>query len=357
MSNLSLAAFALPARAIADGRTSFSVAFEAPEGCPSKQEFVTEIRRRSKKAAPVGPTESPDVVVSVKIDPKKRPFVGRLALTAGTSFKERTVTDRRCADVVSAIALVTALAIDPEAETRPLAALPEPPPPPPPVPSGPPAPPPVPPQGPIPSRVWASPLPVEPLGFDGIAPPLPAWVVRPPPERATWGLEISAAAATSMGLYDEPLLGVQALVGLRRTLSPALSFDLGFRYLTQPSGTAVDDLDTIVSLAAGELRFCGPAWAPVTALRLAPCASFEAGAAMVTLTNRRDATAGGAGAWVALGLGGRGQWLWTRGLGLQAEIDLTVPATQPEFRSGGTTVAEGRPAAFDATLGLFLQWP
>jgi hypothetical protein len=336
VSNLSLAAFALPARAIADGRTSFSVAFEAPEGGPSKQEFVTEIRRRSKKAAPVGPTESPDVVVSVKIDPKKRPFVGRLALTAGTSFKERTVTDRRCADVVSAIALVTALAIEP---------------------SGPPAPPPVPPQGPIPSRVWASPLPVEPLGFDGIAPPLPAWVVRPPPERATWGLEISAAAATSVGLYDEPLLGVQALVGLRRTLSPALSFDLGFRYLTQPSGTAVDDLDTIVSLAAGELRFCGPAWAPVTALRLAPCASFEAGAAMVTLTNRRDATAGGAGAWVALGLGGRGQWLWTRGLGLQAEIDLTVPATQPEFRSGGTTVAEGRPAAFDATLGLFLQWP
>jgi hypothetical protein len=359
VSNLGLVAagLVLPTRALAEGRTSFSVAFEAPESCPSKQEFVAEIRRRSRKAAPVGPAETPDVVVSVKIDPKRRPFVGRLALTSGASFKERTVTDRSCAAVVSAIALVTALAIDPEAETRPLASLPDPPSPLPPPPAPPSTPSPPAPTGPVLARVWAAPLPTDPLGISWIAPPLPAWVVRPAPTRRRWGLELGAAAASSVGLYDEPLFGVQVFAGLRRSRSPALSLDLGFRYLTQPSPTTVAELDAVASLAAGELRFCGPGWVPVAALRLFPCASIEAGAALLTLTNLRDDTASAAGPWVALGLGGRGQWVWVPGLGLQAEIDLTLPATQPEFRNGGRTVLEGRPATFDAALGIFVNLP
>jgi hypothetical protein len=359
VSNLALAATSvlLPERALAQGRTTFGVAFEAPEGCPTKREFVDEVLRRSKKAAPVGPAELPDVAVSVKIDPKKRPFVGRLALTTGTSFKERTVTDRRCADVVSAIALVTALAIDPEAETRPLASLPEPAPPEPPAPSPPLPAPPSTPMGPVASRVWATPLPAEPLGLAWVAPPLPAWVVRPPPARSLWGLELGAAAAMSVGLYEQPLVGVQLFAGLRRPQSPSFGLDLGFRYVLQPAPTTVTQLDAAMALAAGELRFCGPGWAPVKPLRFFPCATFEAGAALVTLTNPRDATASGAGPWVALGVGGRAQWLWTPGLGLQAELDLTLPATQPEFRNGGQTVVEGGPAAFDAALGLFLNVP
>jgi hypothetical protein len=350
----------LPSGARAEGRTSFSVTFDAPESCPSKRDFVSEIQRRSKKAVPVGPAESPAVVVSVRIDPKKRPFVGRLELTAGVSFKERTVTDRRCADVVSAIALVTALAIDPEAETRPLASLPDAPPAPP-LPPGPPmtsGPDPVaPPMGPVPSRVWVAPVATGPLGVEWLAPPLPAWIVRPPPVRDRWGFEASAAAALSIGLYDQPLVGVRILSGLRHATSPSFNIDLGFNYLVQTGQLRAFGLDAGLSLATGELRMCGPDWIPTIPLRLSPCASFEAGAMLVTLTNSANATTNGVGPFVALGVGGRGQWLWTRGLGLQAEIDLTLPATQPEFRNGGRTVVDGRPVAFDAALGVFLNLP
>jgi hypothetical protein len=93
--------------------------YAAPEGCPSADEFTKQVLERTDSA-------------TLSRDPRVRTFVvvierndegvrGELAIREadGTSSLSRTLSGSHCAEVAMALALATALAIDPQASFAP----------------------------------------------------------------------------------------------------------------------------------------------------------------------------------------------------------------------------------------------
>ena len=112
------------------------VRFEAPEGCPDEAAFLDQVRARTAKARVAAAGEKARTF-SVRLTQEGRSIRGRLAIEESadpTGLRE--VTGERCAEVVSALALITALAVDPQALTAAPARLPAPPPAPPAPPPG-----------------------------------------------------------------------------------------------------------------------------------------------------------------------------------------------------------------------------
>ena len=126
------------------GRT-IRIEYAAPSQCPDQASFLDEVRERTTRWHPeTGPAPVRRFVIEVT--PREGGMRGRLALTdiAGVSAV-REVDGATCSDVVEALALMTALAIDPHASIAPIRKAPPPPPPaelPPPPPPAPPRPPP-----------------------------------------------------------------------------------------------------------------------------------------------------------------------------------------------------------------------
>ena len=93
--------------------------YEAEAGCPDAAEFGGEVRGRASRARLADPGERARTF-TVRITRAGRTFRGPLEVreTAGDS-SARDVSGASCAEVASALALVTALAIDPQAATAP----------------------------------------------------------------------------------------------------------------------------------------------------------------------------------------------------------------------------------------------
>jgi hypothetical protein len=346
-----------PSQPAATVPTVFSVSFAGPKNCPDRAEFVSEIQRRSRIAVPVGPGQQPEVVANVTLAQDGTGFRGHLELTTGTKFKERKLKSDTCAEVVSALALVTALAIDPNAETRPIESLPAPQPPPlnPPV-----LPPPTPDSGPIgPAR------PVDSRVLSQTSSrveelwslPLPAWVVRPAPKPRSLHAAFSLQADLLAGLTSEPLAGVHLSGGLAESRGLLWSLSLGFSYTTTVAPLQTLGLEADTELLRGDVELCLPGWSPVQSLRFFPCVGFGAGALQATFLNvSSEATTSGAGAWAGLGVGGRGVWLFSPQLGLDLGLGLQAPLASAEFTNNSRLIVASGPAAFEAQLGLVTEF-
>jgi len=90
------------------------VRYEADAGCPTRGRFVEEILARTRKATVVGPEEARRIFV-VTVRATGTGFVGRLEIKSGSdSAAPREISGPTCAAVTSALALVAALAIDPD---------------------------------------------------------------------------------------------------------------------------------------------------------------------------------------------------------------------------------------------------
>lgn len=91
--------------------------YVAPSPCPTAGAFRTELAARRVRVRVVT-TEAPRTLL-VNIEARAGRFVGRLVLRelAG-SETERTVTGETCAEVVSSLAFVAAMALDPAAAGR-----------------------------------------------------------------------------------------------------------------------------------------------------------------------------------------------------------------------------------------------
>ncbi len=110
--------FALSAHA--DERSSAVVLYEADPACPSRREFEAAVVARTERAQFVDPDETTARIFRLRVE-RATPngFVGRLDTTdAKDAAVDRTIAGATCADVVFALALVTALAIDPAAPVR-----------------------------------------------------------------------------------------------------------------------------------------------------------------------------------------------------------------------------------------------
>lgn len=157
-----------PARAEGDDepREPVSVTVTAPQGCTSEASFVKEVFARTQRARVVDANEA-ERRFDVVLDAQRGAFRGTLTIEAKDGSKrQRVLMGRGCTALASALALVTALTIDPQASTRPAAELlPAPPPPPAPEPR-------LPPPDAVPEPPEA--LATEPMRVPiAVAPPLP----------------------------------------------------------------------------------------------------------------------------------------------------------------------------------------
>ncbi len=193
-----LAVLAAAALAAAPARAEpppLRVDYEAAPGCPGAAIFLEEIQWRTSLARVAGPEEAA-LPVNARIVRRGAVSRGRLVLGVGKDAITREVEGAPCDEVVSALALITALAVDPRARTAPKA------PPPPPPPDLPPLPPPPPPPAPpLAAHVTALPPPAI------IGAPLPAVLEgpAPAPNRPRWSL--GARVSTALSVTRRPLLG------------------------------------------------------------------------------------------------------------------------------------------------------
>src|SRR4029079_13810408 len=102
--------------ASADETEAVELSYAAPLACPDRASFASEVRARSRK------------VLFAEGDADRR-FVVRVSLFAGhfsgelsivdqhRDASERRIDGEKCDEVVSALALISALAVDPQAST------------------------------------------------------------------------------------------------------------------------------------------------------------------------------------------------------------------------------------------------
>lgn len=111
-----LAIGARPAASQDAARTLPDILYSAPALCPSPQDFAQRVSE-----ATGGDPGSPGTRYEVLVEPREAGFRGRLRVVeAGNgSGSERSVTGANCDEVVRALALMTALAIAPEAALQP----------------------------------------------------------------------------------------------------------------------------------------------------------------------------------------------------------------------------------------------
>jgi hypothetical protein len=184
--------------------------------CPDEARFVLELTARTQKVAVVSSGERRLLRVEIARAAGSK-VRGTLTLSADGKSATREVVGQSCPEVVSALALVAALAIDPHASTKPAPDLAQPAPPDP-APVPPPAPPPDPPPPPPPP---ASPPP---------PPPPPARA--PPPEAPPSRFVLSAALRGGMRAGTLPNLApelggtVEGVWARRSILSPSLRLDV-----------------------------------------------------------------------------------------------------------------------------------
>lgn len=252
-----------------------SLDYETIAGCPAARAFSDEVRARTHKAVFSRSARGRRFVV--RLERTDDTIVGRLEIVEPEGeTSERRIDGEQCADVVSALALAAALAIDPEASTAPRADLPSPQPAPAARPSAPPPP-------------TRAPPRVEPGARWALAVGLSAGAVRGP------ATETLFAAGPSVEVFRD---GTGWRPALRVTLLGAQTGLIG------PSA----ELATF-RWAAARTELCPHRLGVGSALALRACALADAG----VLYARGDAAeepGSATRAWLALGLG----------LGLDVEV-------------------------------------
>jgi hypothetical protein len=93
------------------------VEYIAPAGCPPAEVFREQVAART----PVFREHAADYAVRVEIVGEPGGVLGRASLVLAGHAAERELRAARCEEVVEALALVVAILIDPNADTRPIA--------------------------------------------------------------------------------------------------------------------------------------------------------------------------------------------------------------------------------------------
>jgi hypothetical protein len=161
-----LLCLATPARA---DKETIALEYAASTGCPDRKQFVERVRTFTTKAEIVSDDGAPRRKFGVQVERSGNVVRGDLTIDDRGAKTTRHVSGATCDEVISALALATAIAVDPDAlggaapdEQQPKPAVTEPPSAPPPtplkraVPPGRPAPP------PLPRRMLPRPQPAPP---------------------------------------------------------------------------------------------------------------------------------------------------------------------------------------------------
>ena len=304
-----------------------TVEYSAPGNCPTESDFEARVQSRTALARFADDRDAQAVHVVGK--PMGVTYAGHLSIVGRSGrVSERDVEDTLCADVVDALALVTALAVDPRA-TLSLAAPPE-------APSaaG------VPPLGAsAPEVVTVIPLiaplpaPTDPLV------PAPAQAASSPtdPDQSSAplaprrGAHIGAAFVTMAGIAPDTLAGGGGFGELEsrslRWLAPS-----GRLTVFAAENGALASRTASFLLVAGRLDFC-PVRVGSREVSLRPCAATDIGAVSAQGINAAPGRGvrGGEAGWDAAALL---RARWTPGKGrffVEAEGGIFVPLNRSSF--------------------------
>lgn len=231
------------------------VEYGAPAGCSSRAAFVAELEARTRRVRVVDTTE-PIASIAVELGDRTTGIVGQLRLREPDGTETlRAVAGKSCEEVVSALALIAAVLVDPDAATHA-------------------APPPTAP---------ATPAPPAPAGSAPVPAPRaeePAWRLLP---SFGAGLSVTSTVAPDPSFAPSLELGLHAERGAHHGPFLLLSFER-FASSSVSTDAGVADFSTWL----GRLSLCPLRWPPTSSLSVAPCAAFEAGSLHVDVANTLD---------------------------------------------------------------------
>lgn len=298
------------------------VEFHAPSGCPGAASFFDQVRARTAKVRAAAPGEQARTFTITVVEDARK-VRGRLTIEDPPAPPaSREVSGEQCSEIVSALALITALAVDPRASTAPPASLPAPPPAPPPPRASSSAPPPEA-TGPHPGAPYAPSL--SPMALP--LPALPALPLPPPTWRFTLGVDLGGVSAVSPSLAPTIAWFIDAELQRPSIFSPTirasiLRADSGF--LGRPPVRAR------FQWLAGRVEGCPIRFSPRATVGMWPCALLDAGAIEASGQGRvmgEDKIR----PWIAPGLLGRVQWDIFGPALIEAEGGATFPLVRDTF--------------------------
>jgi len=336
---------ARPARASDERSVRFELS--GPSGCADDARLASEVRARTSRVRDAAPGESPDLTLRVRIDVAHGAASGELVLTdAQGASTRRALSGESCEAVVSGLALVAALAIDPSASTAAVphvkaavpSAPPAPPPPPPPVPPLMPEPAPIPPPIAAPVAEHLKPSPAE-LPPDTPTEESPE-TARPRRRwRSTLGLDLGLLGVGSPGVVGTGSLFADVALESAGILAP--SFRVSVRRSLELTQTAASNESATLAWTFGRAEACPLRLAIGSAVDLRPCAFFDGGALYASGSAPVNASSQ-LRPWAAAGTLARLEWAkkdvapgWD--VVLAAETGLVFPITRERFNFGPTT--------------------
>jgi len=302
------ACFAPAAQAAPPGQP-FRLEYWAHGQCPDAIEFARQIQTRAPRLRPAERDE-PALGFYAELDARGGSATGRLTARSpdGREVK-REVRGATCDDVVTALALIAALAVDP---SQPVEA---------------------PPANESGVRRKAPRTPDEPMD-EPIFDPLSEPIVKDPAERWTFG--IGGGLGFDSSIAPNPGSGLSVVFEAE---APGGSAARPFYSLSANRAAAASPETSAGNAAFTWLAFrltgCPLRWPEQTPLFLRPCGFLDAGVleGSVSLDTRSsDVTR----PWFALGVFGRIEALVGEVVSFQLDGGVTVPLRHDEFRAGSS---------------------
>jgi hypothetical protein len=301
------------------------VEYDAPASCPVEEAFWAAVTARTPKVRR-GEEGAPARTFAIKLVAGGDESTGHLVVRAlDGSTSEREVAGDTCEEVVSALALVAALAVDPNATTKPL---------------------------PLPAPPPRSPAPAPPR-----RPVAAAVVATPPPPQATPVVArtaVSAGGLVAVGAAPAPLVGASLAVAATRPRGGWLEPTVRLGVAAASTGTvSVAGGTASFSSLVGAIDGCPGGWT-LGRWRLEPCLRLEAGVVGARGENVVQARTD-THPWAAAAAVGRVEWRFSRGFFGELAGGVRVPLVRTTFFfEPDTTLYHTSPvgAVFSAGLGL-----
>jgi hypothetical protein len=333
----------------AEPPSAVSIDYGAPAACPRAEGFAAELAARTPRTHFV--SAGPHVrTLVVRIAAHRRRFGGRLVVREPTGGEtERAVSANTCAEVVSALSLIAAVAIDPiaaaaAAGTAPTTASTEA--------TAPPASAATADTPPIPDsarRVVAS-SPND-GGLDEGVPDVDDDADQPPPPRTGWAVALGAHAGVVRGVAPETLFLAPIFVDVAHE-TPAL-FQPAVRLRLERSGSgtvASGAASADFSWTAASLDFC-PIAIEAGRFGARPCVRVEGGELAVRGVDVSPSRRG-LGLWLAMGPVARGRVRIAGPLFVELEVAANVAFVRDRFFvEPGSTVFRAPLFGATATAG------
>jgi hypothetical protein len=273
------------------------LSYRAPPECLDQQGLEADVRRRARAARFVDDDSSTRRFV-IEIERIGARFVGRVRVTPQEGAEgERRFEDADCGEVARSLALVVALAVDPDAETGE-------------IPGGEPA---TEPETEPPADPAA---PEQPAGAKSDSPPTAhieanrdRVAASPAPSRTSVAWELGVLAFLQTGVAPEPLTG--AGVGARSTISrlgPLGEPSVALQILAADSQIAGPDTGPAsYRWIVARALVCPTSASPASRFSARPCVVADLGAVSGSgeaIAYRRTST----GLWSSLGAAGEAAW-------------------------------------------------